>query len=390
MKNPTENGTVMDKSIADYIDRHTDFGLISISGNRKGKTKKITVRPVETKDGRIFQAESIAENKAYHVNLEKDELIDWLSENAGDFRQYVVGSPSETATFLVSKKGKINLSLSAGRKEKQDCSHDRKKDRILRPEEGIPALADLGVTTPDGKIIKSKSDKFRQIDRFVRIIAETVTDAKDGFTILDFGCGKSYLTFIIYWYFTAVRGIKVRIVGYDLKKDVVDFCNETARRYGYENLVFNCGDVNKTDFPDKVDMIVSLHACDKATDAALYYAVKKGVRYVFSVPCCQHEINLSVHEGGDLDILLTDGIIRDRTCALLTDAIRTDILRHCGYEVGILEFVEFAHSPKNRMLKAVFTGKKKPLPDIDGLMKRYGFTQELWRRLSEDGIIDRK
>ncbi len=374
----------MDRQISDYIARHEDFRLISASGKRTGDADKITVRPVVIKGERLFQAESIKNGKAFHVNIPLSELLPWMENNADGFRQYVIQSEEETATFLVSKKGKVNLALSGGRKLPETTSHDKVKNHVLSGEEVCPALRDLGVITGDGQIIKSKSDKFRQIDRFVRIIGETVEDTDKELTILDFGCGKSYLTFILYWYFTVVRKMKVRISGYDLKADVVDFCNQTAGRYGYDNLEFFCADVNKTDYSVKADMMITLHACDTATDAALYYAIKSGIKYVFSVPCCQHEINSSISKGGDLDVFLTDGIIKDRMCALLTDAIRTEILRSNGYEVKILEFVEFAHSPKNLMIKAVKTGKKHASTDIEALMKKYGFTQELYGRLHSE------
>lgn len=374
----------MNREILDYIEQCEDLSLIAISGSRKGNGR-LTIRPISIKGQVLFQAEKISESKAYHYNIERSDLIEWLEGNADGFRQYAVYSADKTATFLVSKKGRVNKSVSNNKTKRETVfEHDKAKEHIIGG--GIvPALVDLGVTTAEGTVIKSKSDKFRQIDRFVRIIDEAISDFDgESFTVLDFGCGKSYLTFILYWYFVNVRHKDVKIIGYDLKKDVVDFCNATAEKYGYNGLHFYVNDVNKAVYDGKVDMIISLHACDTATDAALDYAIKNKIKYIFSVPCCQHEINSSIVKGGDLDIFMTDGILKDRMCALLTDAVRIELLRQNGYEVGVLEFVEFAHSPKNLMIKAVLTNKKRVSVNIDGLCEKYGFTQTLNERLKKD------
>ena len=198
--------------------------------------------------------------------------------------------------------------------------------------------------------------------------------------ILDFGCGRSYLTFILYYYFAVRRGMKTEIIGYDLKADVVRHCNEIAERYGYEGLRLEVADVTHDRLADtKIDMVVTLHACDTATDYALAYAIQHGVRYIFSVPCCQHEVNLSIHKGGELDLLLEHGIIKERVAALLTDSIRAAVLEDAGYAVDVIEFVDFAHSPKNLMLRACLTGKHKSAgrKRAEALRRQYGFRQTL-------------
>ena len=260
-------------------------------------------------------------------------------------------------------------------------AHNREKEYILREGENIPALVDLGVFTEDFKVVRSKYDKYKQINRFVELVAQGFAGEKrDEISILDFGCGKSYLTFILYYYFSEKLKIKTRIIGYDLKKDVVENCEAIARSYGYEGLSFQLADVTKDKLADThIDMVVTLHACDVATDYALAYAVNKGVKHIFSVPCCQHEINSSIHKGGELDILLEYGIIKERVSALLTDSIRAAVLEDRGYNVDMIEFIDFEHSPKNIMIRAKQSGKRREggRKKAEELRDKYGFRQSL-------------
>ena len=229
--------------------------------------------------------------------------------------------------------------------------------------------------------MRSKYDKYRQINRFVELVAQGFAgEERDEISILDFGCGKSYLTFILYYYFAVKLGMKTSIIGYDLKKDVVENCEAIARSYGYEGLRFQLADVTKDKLADThIDMVVTLHACDVATDYALAYAVNRGVKHIFSVPCCQHEINSSIHKGGDLDILLDYGIIKERMSALLTDSIRAAVLEDAGYGVDMIEFIDFEHSPKNIMIRAKRTGKRREnsRKKAEELREKYGFKQSL-------------
>ena len=235
--------------------------------------------------------------------------------------------------------------------------------------------------TKDYKIVRARYDKFKQINRFVELVAQGwKEEGSREIRILDFGCGKSYLTFILYYYFAVRLGLETHIIGYDLKADVVENCNEIARRYGYDGLRFEVADVTKDRLADTaIDMVVTLHACDVATDYALAYAIRRRVRHIFSVPCCQHEVNLSIRKGGELDLLLEHGIIRERVSALLTDAIRAAVLESAGYETDVIEFIDFEHSPKNLMLRARYTGRKKPggREQAERLRASYGFTQTL-------------
>ena len=235
--------------------------------------------------------------------------------------------------------------------------------------------------TPDLRIVKAKYDKYKQINRFIELVDDAFrASEQQEITILDFGCGKSYLTFILYYYFTVKRGVKATILGYDLKEDVVEHCNAIAQKYGYDGLRFVVSDVTRDTLADThVDMVVTLHACDTATDYALWYAVEKGVKHIFSVPCCQHEINATIHKGGDFDLLLRHGLLQERFSALLTDSIRVAVLEDMGYTVDVIEFIDFAHSPKNLMLRCVKDRRvgERNLSAAWELAEKYGFRQTL-------------
>ncbi len=343
---------------------------------------KTVIRPLEIKGEPCFQFERFAENKVFHLNCKADELATIFErETAGKYRQILVETAGESLHYHKKNSGEYGRKVTPNKLKKADFSHNREKSYILSEGENIPALVELGVFTPDFKVVKAKYDKFKQINRFVELIDDefSKTDMKD-ITILDFGCGKSYLTFIVYYYFAVKKGMNTRIIGYDLKKDVVEHCNRIAEKYHYDNLKFIVSDVSKdTLFDEKIDMIITLHACDTATDYALDYAIKKGAKYIFSVPCCQHEINNQIKKGGDLDILLRYGIIKERVSALLTDSIRAAVLEDMGYKTDLIEFIDFEHSPKNIMIRAKKCkgrGEKK-LEEARALSEKYGFKQTL-------------
>ena len=305
-----------------------------------------------------------------------------------EYRQLNAWDGEREHAVRVSKGGKASyMKKKTAQAPKEKTGHNRKKNYILEEGQTIPPLVDMGIFTSEGKIVRSMYDKYRQINRFVELIDDEIgTLPKDRtLTVIDFGCGKSYLTFILYYYLTQIRKLDVRIIGLDLKADVIEHCNQAAEKYGYENLRFELGDINGYECPYPVDMVVSLHACDTATDYALYNAVRWNARLIFSVPCCQHELNGQM-QGGSLPILTRYGIIKERTAALMTDAIRGNLLTASGYRTQLLEFVDLSHTPKNILIRAVRSNipektRREMLQEVDALKEQFGFRPTLDRLL---------
>lgn len=360
---------------------------------------KIDLRLCDKGVERIFRIEKFTKTQAFHESVSAGSIEKWLSDNVENrYKQICLYFESENVTYIFSKKNSRRTVSHADNKKSVDANN-RAKKYILKEGEKIPAFVDLGIFTSDFRVVQAKQDKFRQINRFVELLDDVFKNyEKPSVTILDFGCGKSYLTFFVYYYFVEVRHIRARIIGYDLKADVVDRCNKIAGKYGYDGLRFVVADVSRDKLSDEpIDAVISLHACDTATDYALNYAVAHKVKYIFAVPCCQHEINLSIKRGKqaeltsecgagcDLNILLKYGIVKERVCALLTDTIRAMLLEDQGYSVDVIEFVNFAHSPKNLMIRAEKTHGKtdKNKSSIEQLMKTYGFGQTLFELLSK-------
>ena len=337
-----------------------------------GKISRSRIRPLFMKGRLVFQAEEQAGKQAFHRNLDKDEAADYVTGLLeGAFRQAEITSGLGKALILVSKKGKVTVKVKryprsvriqpAGESGSPGfLPHNRKKHYIL--EEGIPVpfLVDLGVMTKEGRVVNSRYDKYRQINRFLEFIEDILPnlDQDRETTIIDFGCGKSYLTFAMYYYLKELKGYPVRIIGLDLKEDVIEHCSRLGRQYGYEGLSFRHGDIASFEGVEKVDMVVTLHACDLATDYALEKAVNWGARVILSVPCCQHELNGQM-ENSLLKPVLQYGLIKERMAALYTDAIRAQVLEYRGYRTQILEFIDMEHTPKNILIRAVRQGKKR-------------------------------
>lgn len=329
---------------------------------------KICARPVLKNKSLLFQIEEYTKTQVFHKNLTAGDAGSYLtgklssdtSSQTASFKNALVETQSFTANVLVSKKGTITIKKKMNASAKQpkiSLSHNRKKKYIL--EEGIPVpfLIDLGVMTQNGSIVNAHYDKFRQINRFLEYIEDILPSLPTGreLRILDFGCGKSYLTFAIYYYLKVLKGYPVRITGLDLKEDVIRHCNELAVKYGYDKLEFLCGDIAYYDGCSQVDMVVTLHACDTATDYALAKAVGWGAKVILSVPCCQHELNKQM-KNDLLSPVLHYGILKERMAALMTDGLRAQILEANGYRTQILEFIDMAHTPKNLLIRAVYNG----------------------------------
>lgn len=355
---------------------------------------KICARPMLKNKSLLFQIEEYTKTQVFHKNLTAGDAGSYLtgklssdtSSQTAEFKNALVETKSFTANVLVSKKGTITIKKKMNTSAKQpkiSLSHNRKKKYIL--EEGIPVpfLIDLGVMTQNGNIVNAHYDKFRQINRFLEYIEDILPSLPTGreLRILDFGCGKSYLTFAIYYYLKVLKGYPVRITGLDLKEDVIRHCNELAVKYGYDKLEFLCGDIAYYDGCSQVDMVVTLHACDTATDYALAKAVGWGAKVILSVPCCQHELNKQV-KNDLLSPVLHYGILKERMAALMTDGLRAQILEANGYRTQILEFIDMAHTPKNLLIRAVYNGHcADNKAQIDELLAAFDVNQTLYRLL---------
>ena len=340
-----------------------DFlGATLSNPKNKDDVKKIKVRPLLKKDTLIFQCELFKNNQAFHENYDSSEIVDVLMQHMENFKQMQLETKRCYTTVLVSKKGKatIKKKMQSGPVKEVDLSHNRAKKYILQEGVRVPFLQDLGVMTSDGKIVRTKFDKFRQINRFLEFVEDILPqlDKNREVTILDFGCGKSYLTFAMYYYLHELKKYDVRIIGLDLKKDVIKHCNELSEKYGYEKLKFLEGNIADYTGVDEVDMVVTLHACDTATDFALDKAVGWKAKVILSVPCCQHELNAQMYNDV-LAPLFKYGLIKERMAGLITDAMRAEYLESQGYDAQILEFIDMEHTPKNILIRAVKTDKKK-------------------------------
>jgi len=369
----------MNEQIKEIIEQLFQIDFIDgiISNPSKGESvTKVKIRPMLLKDRLKFQLTTYSGKQVFHKNVSKEEWIlaceDWFSREHLRFRQAQFHTRSEDITILLSKKGKVTVR----RKKKKvqelpfslDLSHNRAKRYILREGKAVPFLVDLGVMKPDGAVVKARYDKFRQINRFLEFIEDVLPNLPRDreLTILDFGCGKSYLTFAMYYYLHELKQYSVRIIGLDLKTDVIKNCNALSQKYGYDNLLFLEGDIASYEGVDQVDMVVTLHACDTATDYALYKAVKWGASLILSVPCCQHEMNRTLQPEG-WDSLFQYGIIKERSAALFTDAQRANLLDSQGYRTQILEFIDMEHTPKNLLIRAV-------------RQENHGFSREKWEQ----------
>ena len=328
----------------------------------KDGVKKVKVRPIQKGESLLFQCEEYKNNQVFHENLDVENSIEKLDHYMEQFKQMQLETKQHRYTVLVSKKGKVTIQKKqqTGTVKEVELAHNREKNYILKEGIPVPFLRDLGVMTSEGKIVRTKFDKFRQINRFLEFIEDILPqlDREKEITILDFGCGKSYLTFAMYYYLHELQKYDVRIIGLDLKTDVIRHCNELSEKYGYSKLKFLEGNIADYTGVNEVDMVVTLHACDTATDYALDKAVEWNAKVILSVPCCQHELNGQI-KNEILAPILKYGLIKERMAALITDAMRAEYLESQGYDAQILEFIDMEHTPKNILIRAVRTGKKK-------------------------------
>lgn len=338
-----------------YMEQDFLCAVLSSPRNSQGG-HKIHIRPVIIKDEIVYQASEYIGTKVYHHNLARPLAIAKTAEWMKRYRQLQLSAAWGQAHIWVSKKGKVSVKEKTGSccVKQQDLSHNRKKRYILEPGRKVGFLRDLGVQTEEGRIVQARYDKFRQINRFLEFIEDVLPQLPRDreITILDFGCGKSYLTFAMYHYLKELKNMEVKIIGLDLKEDVIANCSRLAEKYGYGGLHFYVGDIASYDGTDQVDMVVTLHACDTATDYALDKAIRWGAKVILSVPCCQHELNGQI-QNDILEPVLRYGLLKERMASLFTDGLRAQILESRGYDVQLLEFIDMEHTPKNILIRAI-------------------------------------
>ena len=368
-------------------DKLIDMVISGQKNKSEDKAVKVRIRPVILKNEFEYQVSEFVGRKVLHSNHGaadvKKKIIDYMTE---DFKQAQINMTDAAATILSSKSKTLTCKYKkAGQlKVQRDLSHNRTKKYIIQEGKPVAFMIDLGVMGQDGKIIRTRYDKFRQINRFLEYIEDILPklDKERELTIIDFGCGKSYLTFAMYYYLKELKGYNIRIIGLDLKADVIEHCNELRTRYGYDKLDFYVGDIATYKDVDKVDMVVTLHACDTATDYALAKAVKWGAEVILSVPCCQHEANRTI-KSDILSPVMDYGILKERMAAIVTDAARAKLLTANGYDTQILEFIDMEHTPKNLLIRAVKSSKE----DISAREKTKDMLEALNLELTIDKLI---
>lgn len=382
------------KTINEICEDNVIKVVISNKKNKELKYNKIVIQLKEKNNKEYYQVEKFTDKQVFHENIEIKEINDTvLKYMKEDFKQLNAWSTNTTYDMKISKKGKVFLGKKRTNNENiVNKGHNNEKNYILKEGMIIQPLIDLGVFTKEGKVVNSKYDKYKQINRFIEIIDDEIKKNNyEELTILDFGCGKSYLTFVLYYYFVEIKKINVKMIGLDLKEDVIKKCNEIAEKYKFDNLHFELGDINGFKYNNKVDMVITLHACDTATDYALYNAIKWNAKMIFSVPCCQHEFNHQM-KAKSLDILNKYGIIQERVAALMTDSVRGNLLECAGYKTQLLEFIDISHSPKNILIRASKSNlskdkKDKSLQQVEALMEEFSFNPTLYNLLKNDNLI---
>lgn len=381
--------------IEEIMDKEPIKWVISAPRKSDIEYKRFDILRYEIKGNTRYELIRYQGKKTEKKNIEVEEVIPQILSLVAFYKEINVISLKEEWQIKISKN---NSATVFHKLRKQDevvkitpVTHNRKKRYILEEGMEIPVFRELGIFTSDFKIVNSKYDKFKQINRFVELIDDEIKDyGKDSINIIDFGCGKSYLTFVLYYYLTQIRHIKANIIGLDLKSDVIMMCNELSKKYGYDSLNFRIGDINGFKAPFDVDMVVTLHACDTATDYALYNAISWGAQFIFSVPCCQHEINKQI-KSEDLSGLIKYGIIKERVAALITDSVRGCMLEYCGYKTDVMEFVDMEHSPKNILIRARKTNvnsqkREKSLEEAQKMCREFSVEQKLMSLILNDSV----
>lgn len=371
------------QNIIDLIEKIINEETIiksTLSGirNKSEKTfNKVTIKKVIIKNEEKHQFEYFYDKNVEHKNLSNDATKDELCKLLETyFKQAVINTVEHDYQILISKKGVTKIHKKAATRAFEEPTHNKKKKYILNEGELTPFLIELGIMTAQGKIVNAKYDKFKQINRYLELVSDCIPylDKNKTIRIIDFGCGKAYLTFALYDYLVLKMGYNVEIVGLDLKENVISFCSELAQKLHFDDLRFEQGDIKGFDQFTNVDMVISLHACNTATDEALAKAVNWGAKVILAVPCCQHEF-LKKIKNEKMIPMMKYGIIKEKLASLLTDSVRANVLEIMGYRTQVLEFIDMEHTPKNIMIRAFFEDNK----NIDKVINEYKEFKAQWQ-----------
>lgn len=381
----------MKNAIQDIFKEDLIKAIISNQRNKNQEYKKIIVRKVKLKNEFVYQFEKYTQKQVFHENLDEDAAISLMEHFlTTDFKQCDAYTLTYNFCIKISKKEKLFVSKkkTSMPQVKINQEHNRSKQYLIPDGTYVAPLYDLGIFTKEGKVVNSMYDKYKQINRFIEMIDDSISDDMKHLNIIDFGCGKSYLTFILYYYLVEIKKISVHMIGLDLKEDVINDCNQIAQKYGYDHLKFEIGDINGYKTDKNIDMVITLHACDTATDYALYNAIQWNAKMIFSVPCCQHEINGQI-KSEQFSLLTKYGLFKERMSAILTDEIRANLLESQSYKVQVLEFIDLAHSPKNILLRCIKSDKIseqkkiKAVKEVEAIMEEFHLEPTLYKLLNE-------
>lgn len=374
--------------------------------------KKIKIILNSSSIAKQYFAQFFTDTQVFHKTFSLDELNSFIEQNAGiTFKSCIQKFTDKEISLLANKKGKItklekklsseNLSDNSSELKyfsKTQATNNRQKNYILKEGYPVPFLITLGVMTPEGKIINSKYDKFKQINRYLEYINDILPsvlqlkkDESHPLQIVDFGCGKSYLTFAIHYFLTEIKKIDCNIIGLDLKEDVISYCNKLTKDFNLKGIVFKTGDISEySNSKQKYDpdIVITLHACDTATDFALQYAISKNAKAILCVPCCQHEVNQQLNKNKkenlipkEISSLFKYGLIQERVASLITDSLRAEFLEHSGYKVDVMEFIDINHTPKNILLRALKKNSSAVNNVKPGLIDFINISPFIWNQI---------
>ena len=381
--------------IKDKIEKYfrQEIVRVVISNLKKGaecEYSKVTIKPYNSSKGIMYQFEYTVKNQVKHRNVEEYNLVDEISLLLENYFTQCMVYGTESDYHINCYGDKVKAKTMAATKKIAIGGHNKKKRYILNEDEHIDFLVYLGVMTKDGKVVNSKYNKFRQINKYLELIKPSIDMLpKDRpLKIVDFGCGKAYLTFALYYYVVKILNMQAEITGLDLKEEVIDYCNKVARELGYDSLEFQKGNIKDYSRTQDVDMVIMLHACDNATDEEIVQSLKFNAKIIIAVPCCQHEFFRQI-ENENLEPILQFGILKDRMTALATDSLRAQILKALGFDVTVMEFIETEHTPKNLAIRAIRGGgfNKTEYEKYEKFRDFLDLDPYIERRMREENIL---